>query len=221
MTHSHTHFHDTYSKTLLNDWKTLLKIIEGSEAQHLNPENLDHALNGPLGPFFLSFIQAYLKIMQQHHAQALKNDEAFKDLASTNLPTKSPTEIDQEMAELNESFEKNYQLWLNFWLESAKNLAKKLAEKKLILNPIETEDLYRQENLIVLYKRFNELQVEIPTLKSPSMNLSNYLYLKTYLAIQSALSRQHLPHEPSDIEGFLKLLKKDFQSIAQAEKELL
>lgn len=221
MTNSNQHFTSTYARIILSDWRALVKMMTGKEEANLTQDEIDAALEGPLGDFFRQKISAYAKIMQDANRFAKSGEEAFKSLVDSNLPLKSGGEIDKALTELTELTEEHYQEWLSQWQQFAELLIKSLENKKTLLNKIEAEDLIRQESLSELYKRYNDLHLELPRIKSKTMNLENYLYLKTYLAIQSALSRQHLPHEPADIQAILKSLKKDFQSISQAEKALL
>lgn len=211
----------TYARTMLSDWPLLVKIITGSDAPNLSQADIDRALSGPLGDFFRQKIAAYMQIMKEAHGLALTSEEAFKSLVDPKQAVKSAGEITKSLSDLSEKTEKDYQEWLHEWEQFSASIVQSLLQKKVILNSIEVEDLSRQEPLEELHKRYQDLQLALPKLKSNQMNLENYLYLKTYLAIQSNLSRQHFPHEAADILGVLKLLKKDFQLIAQTEKALL
>jgi hypothetical protein len=214
-------FTGTYARIILSDWSVLAKMISNTDDPRLSQVEIDEALNGPLGNFFRQKIAAYAKIMIGAHELAKSSEEAFKPLVDDKLPLKSGAEIDKALLALSDLTEQHYQEWLENWEQFSQNLIKSLSQKKVILNAIESEDLSRRELLSELYKRFQDLQLNLPKLKSPIMNLEHYLYFKTYLAIQSALSRQHLPHQSADIEAVLKSMKKDFQAIAQAEKTLL
>ncbi len=220
MTNSNEHFTSTYARIILSDWHALAKMMTGHETPNLTQEDIDSALDGPLGDFFRHKITAYAKIMQDTNRLAKSNEEAFKPLMDPNIPVKSAGEIDKALSELTELTEQQYQEWLTQWQQFAESLSKSLEKKKTILNQIEIEDLARQESLKELFNRFEELHLELPKIKFKKMNLETYLYFKTFLAIQSALSRQHLPNQLSDIEAILKSLKKEFQLISQTEKAL-
>lgn len=211
----------TYARIILSDWHALAKMMTGEDSPNLSQADIDAALNGPLGDFFRMKIATYAKIRQDANRLAKFSEEAFKSFVDEKKPIKSAGEIDKALSELTDLTEAHYQEWLREWRKFSESLVQALVKKKILLNQIETEDLLKQEPLSELHKRFKDLNLELPNIKSKNMNLENFLYFKTYLAIQSALSRQHLPNQPSDIEVVLKSLKKDFQSIAQAEKALL
>ena len=52
------------------------------------------------------------------------------------------------------------------------------------------------------------------------MNFAEYLKLKTFLLLYSALSRQHIPHTQTDLTAAIKPLKSLFSQIQQQDKEL-
>lgn len=208
-----------YARLILSDWPSLVKKMTGTEQSTVSPEEIEAALGGPLGEFFRKKIQAYANVMEEAHKLALHSEEAFKALVQA-ASTQSTSEINEALSDLKEKTEGDYRACLDLWQEGATILVQALALKKVELSPSEIEDLSRQEALQYVYKRYQELNLELPKLKSQIMTLENYLYLKTYLAVQSYLSRQHLPHEAANILSLLKSLKKDFQKIAENEKAL-
>lgn len=216
-----SHFTSTYARIILSDWKALAKMMTGRDEPSLSAADIETALSGPLGDFFRQKMAAYAKIMRDSNRLAKSNEEVLKAFVEAKHPIKSAGEIESALSELTTLTEQHYQECLDAWRQFSEALVKALAQKNTILNKIEVEDLRRQESLSELFKRFKDLNLELPRIKSKSMTLETYLYFKTYLALQSALSRQHLPHQPSDIEAVLKAIKKEFQAISEAEKALL
>lgn len=238
----------THARITLSDWHVLAKLIakhgalikdrpqqEGAETEStpsvLSQREIDDAFNGPLQHFFKQASTTYAAIARVRIHLNMREDEAFKDKradipeedkvpenileqASISDLNKIQNELDDLMLAQSEHWEQCLEAWNN-------HLLQRLSDIGLSLSDIEIKEFYDPEPISELSDRFVSLNIPLPKMRKSEMNFSTYLTLKSDIAIQSALSRQHLPHQQSDIQKLLKQLKTDFNDIRQQEQEIL
>jgi len=242
------HFIGTHAKVILSDWQVLATIVtkhstlikestqeEESESepgpQVLSQREIDDAFNGPMQAFFKQKITAHSAIARLRLHLTMNDDETFKEkraklpdedkipesiLSSTSLSdlNKIGKELDQLTTEHHEQWEQCRDAW-------NKHILQRLSETGLSLSEIEIKEFQDPEPISELSDRFVSLNIALPKTHKADMDFSKYLTLKTDIAVQSALSRQHLPHEQSDIQRILKQLKSDFNAIRKQEQQIL
>ena len=128
--------------------------------------------------------------------------------------TKIQQALDQLTTEHEQAWETHRQQWTQQMLQ-------RLNEQGLSLSEIEVKEFTDLEPISELLDRFVALNIDLPKTKKSDMNFSKYLTLKADITIQSALSRQHMPHDQSDIQKVLGKLKSDFTAIAKQETQIL
>ena len=233
----------TYARLTLSNWHVLATIIQhyvqesGNEQTEqlgeftLSPEQIEEALRGPLQEFIRNMMSAYATLANVRMALTIDSDDTFKEhLTAKNREIdfdKNPLDqFDQEkLSDIQDKLDELTESQANAWQEHFANwsadLAKKLNESGLELSILEMAELQTYQPLCEVNRRFTELNIELPKTKKTEMNFSKYLTLRADIMIHSALGRQHQPHQQSDINKFLKYLKKTFEEINTMEKRLL
>jgi len=237
----------THARITLSDWHVLAKLIakhsafikdrpqqEETETEStpsaLSQREIDDAFNGPLQQFFKQASTAYSAIARVRIHLNMREDEAFKDkradipeedkvpeniLEQTSISdlNKIQNQLDDLILTHGDYWEQCFEAWNNHMLQ-------RLSDIGLTLSDIEIKEFYDPEPVSELRDRFISLNIPLPKMKKSGMNVSTYLTLKSDIAIQSALSRQHLPHQQADIQKFLKQLKTDFSNIQKQEEDI-
>lgn len=232
----------TYTRMILADWKGFAELIAkhamtlkdtfhgDASASHktetLTQAQIETVLAGPLQHFFMTYMSAYSLIVHVRAALHFKNDETFTNITEDEQLTKqkldklSSIELDTLQQSLNEQMLDHHQQLEQSVYEWSEKLVHALHDADLTLTEMEINDFFSPETLEELSKRFSDLSLDPPKTKSEQMNFYKYLQMKAQLSIQSALSRQQMPHAAADIKRVQKQLKSSFDAIAKAEKQL-
>lgn len=239
----------TYAKITLSDFKVLANLIsehsklvketareteeeESDDSAHriLSDREILDALNGPLQKFFKDKLIAYSTIARVRLELTISKEELFKEyreqpqefkLNKKYLENITLSDISDIQNKLDQLCEEHYEKWQEKLAQWQQAILKKLDEKNITLSIIEIQEFQGKEPLSELLDRFTDLKIELPKTKKREMNYSDYLKYKTDIAILSALSRQHLPHEEKEINKILKSLKSVFDSITQEVNQLI
>jgi len=242
-------FIGTHARITLSDWPVLADLVikhsqlikeqvhesqdpEETPLPHvISKREIEDAIEGPMQDFFKEKITAYAKISRIQLNLTMLEDEAFKDRRAKltdedkvpknileNTSTFELAKIQHELDELTRTHEEQWQQHREQWNQL---ILEHLNEQGLALSEIEMKEFVDPEPISELLERYVALNIELPKTRKSEMNFANYLTLKANIAIQSALSRQHMPHASSDIQKALSKLKADFNNIAKAETELL
>ncbi len=195
----------------------------------LTEKQVQTALQGPFGFFIREKMTAYARITRFRLEVHLSKDELFKDkrivlsddekIPSKKIEKMSFDKLDQIQHELNDLTETHHQEWQNFieeWTHQLLNFFHKLHAS---LTEREITELQSEDIATELLPRFIEVGIKLPQ-KYPQMSFSDYLFLKALLIMQSALSRQHLPHDDNELQQKLKGFKNEFAQMAKQEQQL-
>ncbi len=228
----------THAKILINEWKTLHELLTESIASAkakteahesklnsplLSDTQINDALLGPLHDFFKQKLSAYAAVSRIRLQLTAATDEAMKNRSPKALPKNlekiTPAELDKIQNSLNELTQKHFAEWKAHLKEWNQQLLLALTANHIALSEIEIKEFNDREPLSELFNRFVDLHLETPTWEA--VTAERYLQLKTHLAIHSYLSRNHQPHDTTEINKILKKLKKDFAQIAKEEKQFI
>ena len=219
----------TNAKILINEWKALRELVlgatstpEASEPALLTDRQINDALFGPFHPFFQQKLSSYATLAKARLLFAIAQDEALKNQSPESirgLEKITLSEVDKIQGELDELSKQHYETWQAHLKNWNQKLLLSLTANDLSLSEIEIQEFQNQEPLSELFDRFTDLHLDMPTWEP--MGFQQYLQLKAHLAIHSCLSRQHQPHETTEIQKRLKKLKKDFDHISAEEKKLI
>jgi len=201
------------------------------EPDVLSQHEIDDAFNGPMQQFFKHASTTYSAIARVRLHLTMAEDESFKDKrAKLDDADKVPESIlkGTSISDLNKIQDELDEIILNhgdYWEQCRKSwgdhLTKHIADVGVSLSDIEVKEFYDPEPISELFERFTTLNIELPKTRKADMDFAMYLTLKTDIAIQSALSRQHLPNAQSDIQKILKQLKSDFTAIQKQQQQIL
>jgi hypothetical protein len=243
-------FIGTHERVILSDCASLSALIEkhgrrikaqretaqDSENSAQNPhiisqQEIEDAINGPLQGFFKQIMSAHAKLSLIRMNLTILDDESFnKNRAQLTSDDQVPTNILQSISlsdihkiqqELDQLTETQNQQWEKFHSDWAEYLNHRINEIGVSLSEIESSEFNTPEPSSELQERFIALNIALPKVKLDDMNFLKYFTLKSDIAIHSALSRQHLPNNQTDINKFLKKLKTDFDTMHKQESDLL
>jgi hypothetical protein len=239
----------TVGKMLIQDVPTLYgalcgktktvheQINDSQEGQPiaLSDKQIFNALNGPYHVFFQQHFDALSRINRVILAQYLSKEEEIKktdfeealDLGvNKTLLERDSHEINRLRDTLNDMVPTHLAEWEAHDHESSQKLLDALAENGVHLNDIEITQFQLNETISEIDDRFVDLKLSLPSQKKKKqaeqdvMRFAFYFQLKVVLAIQSALSRLHLPHEQADIQGIVDKMQGVFEGILQEEVAL-
>ena len=153
-------------------------------------------------------------------------DDAFKEFAASNNSKLSAKEMEtianlnftELQKDLTAVFTDSSQAWMTVITQWQNAITQPL--KQYQLTEREIEEFMAYDPLSEILNRFNDLHLDTPKFNKKSMNFAEFLRLKTYLLLYSALSRQHIPHTHTDLTAAIKPLKSLFTQIEQQDKEL-
>lgn len=138
------------------------------------------------------------KQLLQMEGSVLKETAQFLEEAMSNHLTSMNNEVNEWGLQILHAFE----------------------EAQIQFNDMEKTDLLTNEPITAIHDRFVEFKIELPELKNDTVNFHDYFILKSILVLQSMLSRQHLPHQLTDIQIHLDKIKNPLKHIQEAETAL-
>jgi hypothetical protein len=242
MASSHSDFFfSTYARTLISDWPLVKAWIkkhavsslkeqhaqsDGSAPDLLTEDQLYEIIRGPYQELIIHTYSAYAKIVYARQQHKMFNDDTFKDFSKTNKPTFTEKQSKQIAAldfknmqeKLTELFQQHTDQWELIISQWKEEIVKQLQIHSL--TDMEIREFHAFDPLGELINRFKDLNLGMPKLKNNQMNFADFLTLKSYLTVHSALSRQHAPNTMADIQTALKPLKPLFDQIRKQEQQL-
>lgn len=236
-------FMTTDQRVLLSDWPPLAKLItkhstplkaggynpEAQTAQVLSELAIFDAYQGPYHHLFKQIISAYSTLARVRMAIQINNDDnlkenltypdttwpinekAISDLTIDNI-NRCRDELEDCLSDHNQQWEGQLFLW-------QMQITGALRDAGIDINSYENDEFSAPEPLSELLERFVSLNVTPPTFTEP-LGFAQYFKLKAFLLIMGSLSRQHLPHEPKDIDNYMKAIKKQLQAIEKESKQI-
>ena len=241
-------FVSTHAQVIVSDWKVFADIVakhgklikeqsydtneqETSLPHVISRREIEDALNGPMQSFFKQKLVAYTKLSLIRMNLNMVENDTFKnqraDLPDADkvpeniLKNTSLSDVLKIQKELDQLTKAHADIWDQHRKQWNQQILQRLSEQNLSLSEIEIKEFTDPEPISELLDRFVTLNIDLPRTRKSEMSFSKYLTLKADIAIQSALSRQHLPHAQSDIQKILNKLKPDFSTIAKQESQLI
>lgn len=197
----------------------------------LSEKQINTALQGPFGALIKEKMSGYATIARFRLELHLNKEDMFKNKRAPlaekeKIPEKKMSkinfsELDRMQKELDTKTIEHNQEWLDFIHEWTEALINYLIHANVKLTEREVQDLHTEDIATELLPRFRELGMTLPQKEYPSMSFADYLILKAELAVQSALSRRHLPHGHSEIQETLKNFKPHLTTMQNQEQQLL
>lgn len=196
----------------------------------LSEKQIATALQGPYGAHIRQKMAAYAKNARFRLELHLNKEEMFKNkrlvlppeeqLSPKKLLKLSFNDLDKIQNELDSLTKEHDAQWRAFLQDWTKHLANFLVTSGGVpLTEREHKELHDEDIATELLPRFIEVGLATPEPSYPQLNFSTYLYLKAMLAVQSALSRQHLPHGESEIDNILKKYKSEWATMENQERD--
>lgn len=236
---------DTYTQCYLEDWKTVVAVIDKHTKQTkelledapqktgrslIDQRQLDDALNGPFSLMITRHIQARAKLKAIEIALSLSEKDAYKpeDLPENitmgcdtavlkNTEISTILTIKKSLDSLLKEHEMQWESHISEWHDK---LTHQLAEAALDVSENEIAEFLTSNPVSELNETFTDLKLPTAKVKNPPFSFKDYFKLKLIIIIHSALSRMHLPNTETDIQQYLKKLKDVLKEIAHAEDTL-
>ncbi len=209
-----------------------------SVKERLTEKQIEDALSGPYATFFQQKLAAYAVYARINMAVLAKEDNPLKNAAEkyelsdadeaikavqlnkSLLEKLTPANMQKIRKDLDKLVEDHFDNWQTQIEEWYKDICQASKRVKVALSDSEQEQLCADEPISEIKDRYADLNLPWPKLKQNGANFREYIQLKVYLAIQSTLSRQQLPHGVEEVNRKQKLLKSTYKRIAEAEEEL-
>jgi len=229
-------FLSTYSKIIISQYRPLKAIITAhtlavdEDQKILSSEQINEVLNGPYGHFTQLAISAYATFSKLISGLNLVQDTLFKTKRVNiskevklpqhlkNYPLTKITALEKNLGktltENHQIWQKQLEEWENELLEVFKSIAFSLSE-------IETREFQSKETISTVLNQFTEFKITLPKINLHSLTFTDYLTLKTYLAIHNSLARRQKPSAHLEIMNILKKLMPTLTTIRKKEKEIL
>ena len=200
------------------------------ELPHIMAEkNIQTALQGPFGGLIKDKMAAYARLTRVRLEIHLSKEELFKNKRAKpegeQIPEKKLEKLnfsllDNIQHQLDELTEQHNEQWREFIQRWTEILIDFFAESKLLLTEREIRELQDEDVATDLLPRFIEVGLKLPQKDYKQMNCADYLYLKMLLTTQSALSRQHLPHDDAQIQQKLQGFKPQLAKMQKEEQKI-
>ena len=213
----------------------------------IGQKKLHEALNGPWGHFFKMHLDAFLEIKRDFFFIRTKNEPAFINAKKTilaptvmedrsaditarsqdNVTPKNSIEsipgLDRRLKKLNSQLPEHLQAFQKLAKACYNESIKALEAMGLSVNDFERQALFDDEPLSEIHKRYQSLNLKVPT---PDKHNPRYFFLeglklKLYLCIHSILSRLQQDNSHDTIVDQLKRLQKIFNQCEQFEKKII
>lgn len=225
---------------------TMIEELENFDIENLEnitfstTEEIPHILSekqiltifqGPFGAMFKDKIAAYAQISRFRLEIHFSKDEMFKDKRASipeadKIPSKliekfnfeKLDDIQEQLDQLSETHNQECKDFITEWTEKLLNF---LEKAHLALTEREIKELQNEDIITELLPRFIEVGLKVPIPTPSQINFSDYLFLKAVLTAQSALSRQHLPHDDREIQQKLQGFKTNLIQMRKQEQQLL
>ena len=228
---------------MTSDWASITRfIIEHGRPmkEKINPDEnqqnhvpseaqFNDALNGPFSAYIHQVLSSFAKIARVRIEHNRKESDFFLTEATKDNPHDIPerllkqtsiAECDNLSNQLNDQVTTYNQQWrdsANRWCEQVQH---QLTSQELPLSEIEVNELFDDEPISDVLNRYTELKVEHPKLPK-EMGFATYYKLKATLTVHSVLSRLQKPHAATDIDKYIKPLKKLLETISEEQNQLL
>lgn len=197
----------------------------------LTEKQIQIALQGPFGGCIREKMSAYAKVARLRLEIHLSKEELFKgkravqpeaeQIPAKKLEKLNFAQLDSVQNDLDILTETHNQEWQSFIEEWTDYLLEFFSQSNLLLTEREIKELKDEDIATELLPRFIEVGIQLPKKDYSEMSFTDYLYLKALLTAQSALSRQHLPHDDSELQQKLKNFKSLSAQMQKQEQQLL
>ena len=197
----------------------------------LSEKQIQTSLQGPYGAFLKEKMSAYAKIARLRLEMHLSKEELFKtrripipeaeQIPAKKLEKINLSDLEEKQTALDQLTEEHDQEWRAFIESWTQKLIQYFSQAKLALTEREIKELNDDDIITEVLPRFIEVGLKLPKKDYPEISFSDYLYLKALLTTQSALSRQHLPHDDNEIQQRLKNFKPILSQMEKQEQEML
>jgi hypothetical protein len=201
------------------------------ELPHIMAEkNINIAMQGPFGAMLKEKMAVYAAISRVRLEIHVSKEELFKTKRTTPEEQRIPEkkleklsfslldELQNQLDELTQQHDQEWQEFIQSWTDA---LLAFFTQSQLTLTEREVKELKDEDIATELLPRFIEVGLKPPKPSYPQMSCTDYLQLKAFLTIQSALSRQHLPHDDAQIQQKLLGFKSELAKMQKQEQELL
>lgn len=197
----------------------------------LSEKQIQTTLQGPFGSSIKIKLSAYAKIARLRLEMHLNKDELFKTRRipipeAEQIPLKklekiTVSDLEKKQTQLDQLTEEHDQEWKGFIENWTLRLVQYFSQSSLALTEREIKELNDDDIITEVLPRFIEVGLKLPKKDYPEISFTDYLYLKALLTTQSALSRQHLPHDDHEIQQRLKNFRPIMAQMEKQEQEML
>ncbi len=213
----------------------LKKIASGEQnlrvTDALDKESIAIALASPAKPILQDGLHALARVFQVRLEKQMQDDIFMRDNQSinpNNLPKKivdkaSLVECDSLLGKIDEHCAQTFDQYQEILHTCTQSLITHIQSDVVPLSDLEAHELLFQESIADLNKRMIDLNIAWPNVNYKNFTVIDYLTLKSYIAVYSALARMQMQNDQKTmqkiVKQIIKLIKKT--SLADQMKTLL
>ena len=236
----------TYAKTMLHSWPdvtALLKqIIRTSSPQakqdtekFVTQKTIQIAISSPYHHWINSLLAAYSQLadyslQRSAHKEKVIKDSIQKHQIKTSIISKQPltagqlkklsvSKLETMQKDLGTIIKQQYTDWKEFYQHWSSKIIEKLAACDITLDENECHDLKRYDQVSEVVAQINASQLTIDKELYNPRDFTDYLKLKSILALHNATLRQQQTSTIKLINKQMKHLKSLFSLLAKQEQQ--
>lgn len=197
----------------------------------LSKDNIEEALRGPYQAFLHNIMASYALICRLRFELHIEKEDVFKgkraqlpkedQLPKQKIDNLKFSQLDEAQQQLEQLCDDYYQQWHALIHQGIDQLTEQCAQQGCHFTELEIKEFHDEEPLSELKARFAEINLTLDPVNFESMNVRDYLQLKSKLSLHNALNRQHQSSDEKTLQKLIKNLQKLFNNIAKQEKKLL
>jgi hypothetical protein len=198
----------------------LKKIASGSQQLRvidaLDPQSIAIALASPAKQIIQDGLHALARVFQTRLEKQMKDDIFMRDehdINPNNLPKKiidkvTAAECDNLLVKIDNHCAETFDKYQEILHTCTQTLITLLQENLIALSELESHELLFQESILDLNKRMVDLSIVWPDLNYKNFSVSDYVALKSYIAVYSALARMQMPNDEKTMQKTFKQITK-------------
>gem|GEM_PF-4401300 len=199
----------------------LKKIASGDEQLRidgaLNEEAISIALASPAKQIIMDGFHAIARVQQTRLEKHLTEEEIFlrqsKDINPNDLPTKitekaTVVECDSLLGKIDNHCGETFDQYQEILHNCSNEVIQLIQESIIDLTQLESNELLFQESIYDLNRRMIDLNINWPKLNYKNFSATDYLALKSYIAVYSAYGRSQQANDDKVMQKAFKQIQK-------------
>ena len=227
----------TYAKVILHNWPDVIHLFKqltgssSSQTDEVNAKFISHkaiqtVISSPYQQWVKNILSSYAKLADYNLQRTTKKEKVIKEsiekhqikpsmiskqpLDASQLKKLSVNKLESMQKDLGTAIAQQHTDWNDFYQHWAAKIIDNLAECSISLDETECHNIKRYDHVTEVINQINESQLAIDKQLYNPTTFTDYLKLKTIIAIYNANLRQQ---QSTNIKLINKQMKKSKKSI--------